>query len=70
MTKPKKTLLLKTLLNPNFAQMAESAGGLGIRVSEPEKLDEALREALDSRLPSLVEIMVDPDIYIKSVKRA
>jgi len=56
--------------NPNFAQLATSAGGLGIRVSEPEKLDEALREVLDSPLPSLVEIMVDSDIYIQSVKRA
>jgi len=55
--------------NPNFSQLATSAGGLGIRVSEPEKLDEALREALDSPLPSLVEIMVDSDIYIQSVKR-
>jgi pyruvate oxidase len=56
--------------NPNFAQLATSAGGLGIRVSEPEKLDAALREALDSPLPSLVEVMVDSDIYIQSVKRA
>lgn len=56
--------------NPDFAQIAESAGGMGIRVSEPEKLDGALRKALDSPLPSLVEVMVDPNIYIQSVKRA
>ncbi len=56
--------------NPNFADMATSAGGMGIRVSNPEKLDEAIKKALDSRLPSLVEVMVDPDIYIKAVHRA
>ena len=56
--------------NPNFADLATSSGGLGIRVSEPEKLDEAIREALDSPHPSLVEVMVDPNIYIKSVRRA
>jgi len=55
--------------NPNFAEMATSAGGLGIRVSEPEKLDEAIREAFDSPLPALVEVMVNPDIYIKGVHR-
>jgi len=56
--------------NPNFADMATSAGGMGIRVSNPEKLDEAIKKALDSPLPSLVEVMVDPNIYIKAVHRA
>lgn len=56
--------------NPNFADMATSAGGLGIRVSESTQLDEALQEALGSALPALVEVMVDPNIYIKSVRRA
>jgi pyruvate oxidase len=55
--------------NPNFAEMASSAGGHGIRVSEPEKLDEAIREALESPLPALVEVMVDPNIYIKGIRR-
>ncbi|NIM91548.1 MAG: thiamine pyrophosphate-binding protein [Candidatus Aminicenantes bacterium] len=55
--------------NPNFAEMAASAGGLGIRVSEPEKLDKAIRQALDSPLPALVEIMVDPNVYIKGIRR-
>jgi thiamine pyrophosphate-dependent acetolactate synthase large subunit-like protein len=49
--------------------MATSAGGFGVRVSEPDKLDEAIRKALDSPLPALVEVMVDPDIYLKSVQR-
>jgi pyruvate oxidase len=56
--------------NPNFSQLAASAGGLGFRVSEPEKLDDALRQAFDSPLPAIVEVMVDPNIYIQSVKRA
>jgi pyruvate oxidase len=56
--------------NPDFSQLASSAGGLGIRVSKPEKLDETLRQALDSPLPALVEVIVDPNIYIQSVKRA
>lgn len=55
--------------NPSFADLATSSGGLGIRVTEPEELDEAIRKALDSPLPALVEVMVDPGIYIHSVRR-
>jgi pyruvate oxidase len=56
--------------NPDFSQLATSAGGLGIHVTEPDKLDDAFRQALDSPLPALVEVVVDPNIYIQSVKRA
>jgi pyruvate oxidase len=56
--------------NPDFSQLATSAGGLGIRVSDPKNLDDAIRQALDSPLPALVEVIVDPNIYIQSVKRA
>jgi pyruvate oxidase len=59
-----------TFPNPNIADMATSAGGLGIRVAEAEKLDDALESALDSTLPALVEVMVDSDLYIKAVRRA
>ena len=55
--------------NPSFADLAASSGGLGIRVTEPEELDEAIRKALDSPLPALVEVMVDPGVYIHSVRR-
>ena len=55
--------------NPSFADLATSSGGLGIRVTEPEKMDEAIRKAFDSPLPALVEIMVSPGIYIPSVRR-
>jgi pyruvate oxidase len=55
--------------NPNLAELAASAGGVGIRVEEPQRLDEAIRQALDSQLPALVEAMVDPEVYIKAVRR-
>jgi pyruvate oxidase len=55
--------------NPNLSELANSAGGLGIRVSNPKELDDALREALISSQPSLVDVMVDPNIYIKAVRR-
>jgi pyruvate oxidase len=55
--------------NPNMAEMANSSGGWGVRVSDPEKLGSAISEALDSPKPSIVEVMVDPDIYIQAVRR-
>ena len=42
--------------NPNFAEFANSAGGLGIRVSNPKELDDALLEALNSSQPSQVKL--------------
>jgi thiamine pyrophosphate-dependent acetolactate synthase large subunit-like protein len=55
--------------NPGFAEMATAAGGLGVRVNKVENLDQAIRNALDSPLPALVEVIVDPELYIKAVRR-
>ena len=40
----------------DFCKMAESMGVNGNRVSRPDELDGALRSALDSGRPSLVEV--------------
>ena len=45
------------LINPNFADYAQSCGGFGLRVTEAEALPGALAEALAYPGPSLVEIM-------------
>jgi pyruvate oxidase len=55
--------------NPNFAEYAQSCGGFGIRVETPDKLDEALQQALNSGKPSIVEIMIDPDKMAASTKK-
>ncbi len=47
------------LVNPNFAQLAESAGILGLRVEKPEDLRPALQEALSHDGPALVEVIVN-----------
>jgi thiamine pyrophosphate-dependent acetolactate synthase large subunit-like protein/rubredoxin len=56
--------------NPNFAEFANSAGGFGIRVEDPTKLDAALKDAFETDGPSLVEVMVDPEKMRASTKRA
>jgi pyruvate oxidase len=55
--------------NPNYAEFAQSSGGFGIRVTSPDKVDEAIRKALISGKPSIVEIMSDPDKMAASTKR-
>ena len=47
------------LVNPNFAQLAESAGILGLRVEKPEDLHAALKAALSHDGPALVEVLVN-----------
>ncbi len=48
--------------NPNFADFAASAGGLGVRVEEPDAFVPAVKKALKEKSrPSLVEVIVDPE---------
>jgi pyruvate dehydrogenase (quinone) len=47
------------LVNPNFAQLAESAGVLGRRVEKPEDLYAAMKEALSHDGPAMVEVLVN-----------
>ena len=53
--------------NPDFSQLANSAGGFGIRVTEPEFLDEAFKKAFASPLPAIIDVKIDPDRYIQAV---
>ncbi len=48
-----------TLHNPDFAAYAELCGGLGIRVTSADQLDEALERALAHDGPALVEVVTD-----------
>ncbi len=44
------------LLNPDFAQLAEVYGALGIRLEDRRELGPALREALNSNRPAVIEV--------------
>jgi acetolactate synthase-1/2/3 large subunit len=47
----------------NFANIAREMGCFGIRVERPEKIAGAIKKALDSNLPAVVEVITD----IKSI---
>ncbi len=51
-----------SLHNPSFAAIARECGLHAQRVEQPERLDDALRQALDRNGPALVEIVTDPDL--------
>jgi pyruvate dehydrogenase (quinone) len=47
------------LVNPNFAQLAETANMLGIRVEKPEEVRPALERAFAHPGPALVDVIVN-----------
>jgi thiamine pyrophosphate-dependent acetolactate synthase large subunit-like protein/CDGSH-type Zn-finger protein/nitrite reductase/ring-hydroxylating ferredoxin subunit len=49
-----------SLHNPNFAEYAALCGGVGIRVMHASELPSALREAMATDGPALVEVIADP----------
>ena len=51
-----------SLHNPDFSKYAEICGGLGLRVTQKEELDDAIAQALAHDGPALVEIIADPEL--------
>jgi thiamine pyrophosphate-dependent acetolactate synthase large subunit-like protein len=50
------------LRNPDFAQYARNCGAFGVRVESPGELDEAMKNVIEYRGPSLLEIVTDPQL--------
>jgi len=48
-----------SLVNPNFAEYAESCGAMGIRVSKKEDLNDAFEKAFNYNGPVTIEILTD-----------
>ena len=46
----------------NFAQIAESMGALGIRVTDPKQINSALDQAVSANRPAVVDIVSDGDV--------
>ena len=54
------------LHNCDFADYARNCGGVGIKVTKPEELDNAIKKALTLDGPVIVDINVDPRRFIKN----
>lgn len=51
-----------SLNNPDFSQYANSCGGLGIRVTSVDKLEEAVLQGLAYDGPALIEVITDAEL--------
>ncbi len=50
------------LTNPSFAEVSRAMGGHGITVNEPDDVGDALREAVGSGQPTVLELMVTQEL--------
>lgn len=58
----KKPVWSTSLHNPDFSKFAENCGALGIRVTDPARLDDALRTLFIHDGPAMLEVMTDPEL--------
>lgn len=56
------------LNNPNYALVAQAFGGEGWLVEKPSEIEPAIKAALNSNKPSIVDVQVDPNELIKPNK--
>ena len=49
------------LVNPNFSEYAKVCGGEGIKVTDPQDLEDVLQTALSAKKPYIVDVEVNPD---------
>ena len=47
--------------SPDFVKLAEAYGALGLRVSEVDEIEPALRQAIDDPRPALIDFHVEPE---------
>lgn len=48
-------------LNPDFVKFAEACGGFGVRVEDPRDAEDAVRAAIASGKPALIDAIVEPN---------
>ena len=46
---------------PDFVKLAEAFGAVGIRITQPDEVDEKIQEMIDIKRPVIVDCCVDPD---------
>ena len=50
-------------LNPDYVAYAKACGADGYRVEKLEDFEPAFQKALRSNKPTLIDVVVDPDVY-------
>ncbi|MFH1538261.1 MAG: thiamine pyrophosphate-dependent enzyme, partial [bacterium] len=47
--------------NPDFARLADAFGARGVRLEEPDDVEPAVREAMETEEPTIVDVIIDPE---------
>lgn len=55
-------MIATKLTNPDFVKMAQNFGGHGERITNNENVAEVLKKAIESKKPTLIEVVTDPAI--------
>lgn len=63
MVKLKLDSELTQITNPDFARFGQACGGIGLRVERPGDLEDALRQAIQSQRPAIVDVVTVPVIF-------
>jgi acetolactate synthase-1/2/3 large subunit len=48
-------------VNPDFVKLAEAMGAVGLRITQPDEIEETVTEAIQNGRPTVVDVLVDPD---------
>jgi acetolactate synthase-1/2/3 large subunit len=48
-------------INPDFVKLAEAMGAVGLRITQPNEIEEKVTEALKNNRPTVVDVLIDPD---------
>ena len=57
------------LANPDFSEVAGAMGAAGIRIEKENELADAIRGALESRLPTVINVVVDSEELAEPFRR-
>jgi acetolactate synthase I/II/III large subunit len=45
--------------NPDFSKLAEAMGAVGLRISRPEEIEPVVKQALDNKRPTVIDVVID-----------
>jgi acetolactate synthase-1/2/3 large subunit len=48
-------------INPDFVKLAEAFGAIGLRITQPDEIEEKVTEALKNNHPTVIDVLIDPD---------
>ena len=46
---------------PDYVKLAEACGAVGYKVTEPEQVGDAVKQAIEKNRPVLIDVIVDPN---------